>query len=277
MQQTINPELRWRQWRASIAFSRHFNWIWTFISRLSQTVNANWEMKTVSLFVWGSCFKTWIIHNHLGNLRWNVPPLYDQVSKVSRSRSRKGHRSHKLCCQPPPDSGVSDAGPSLWAALSRCIPHKIIFCLSLLSRDSHSWYWGKHRAGDAGPSADHRVTQRRETTTKPVRQWSTSDQSEARGEARWPMRGRDEASEGPVCQWPGVTTGDWDKSRSGSGSVSSGPPTAADTDRDTMSSGYLTRDTDTHWLAQSRSIQDLWIGSFPWWCTVTNKNLTNNK
>ena len=133
MQQTINPELRWRQWRqwrASIAFSRHFNWIWTFISRLSQTVNANWEMKTVSLFVWGSCFKTWIIHNHLGNLRWNVPPLYDQVSKVSRSRSRKGHRSHKLCCQPPPDSGVSDAGPSLWAALSRCIPHKIIVCLS---------------------------------------------------------------------------------------------------------------------------------------------------
>ena len=87
-------------------------------------------MKTVSLFVWGSCFKTWIIHNHLGNLRWNVPPLYDQVSKVSRSRSRKGHRSHKLCCQPPPDSGVSDAGPSLWAALSRCIPHNDILPLS---------------------------------------------------------------------------------------------------------------------------------------------------
>ena len=134
-------------------------------------------MKTVSLFVWSSCFKTWIIHNHLGNLRWNVPPLYDQVSQVSLRRSRKGHPSHKLCCQPPPDSGVSDASD---APLAKSPSHIIKVCS----------YSGVEHWRVAGRSADHRVAERRQNL------WglgvSITDQSEARTEARWPIRGQQE-------------------------------------------------------------------------------------
>lgn len=182
-----------------------------------------WEMKTVSLFVWGSCFKTWIIHNHLGNLRWNVPPLYDQVSKVSRSRSRTGHRSHKLCCQPPPtpECLLWSAGRIIKVYSSHIIwdaPQSSVLTLT-------SWYWGTPEPGTRG---------RVPTTESPGER-----QQNLWGLGRiWPIRG---GRWGQVTNrtpwpggwgWPGVATSrDRDKSHSGSGSVSSGPPTTADTDR----------------------------------------------
>ena len=225
-------------------------------------------MKTVSLFVWGSCFKTWIIHNHLGNLRWNVPPPYDQVSKVSGSRSRKGHRSHKLCCQPPLTPECLDAPAKslgriikVYSSLRICHSPQSSLSPLLVSRQTQS-------RGDAGPRADHRVTRRQQNL------WGQ----------HWPIRGRrwgQVTNERPRpvrarCASGQESLRDWDKSRSGSGSVSSGPPTPADTDTESHEPCLNTWVQTQCWV-QSRSIQDLWTASFPWWCIVTDKKLTNNK
>ena len=173
---------------------------------------------------------------------------------------------------------------SVCSGLQLSRPHYqgVFLAYQMMPPSPQFWLWncGNTGAGDAGPSADHRVTQRDDNKT--CGDWGRSDQSEARGEARWPMRGRDQASDGPVCQWPGVATRRprqvplrlrlsqlWSSDNRGHR-----PETGS-----AMRAEYLThRDTDTaEWSVQSRSIQDLWIDSFAWWCTVTNKNLTNNK
>ena len=143
-------------------------------------------MKTVSLFVWGSCFKTWIIHNHLGNLRWNVPPPDDQVSKVSGSRSRKGHRSHKLCCQPP-------WLRSVWM-LSLSRPHYQGVFLS--QNMPHS------KLSVGGTRGRGRTTESPGDPQQNLVPSMTNQRPEVRPGDQWEA----ETSEGPVqCQWPGVT------------------------------------------------------------------------
>ena len=104
-------------------------------------------------------------------------------------------RSHKLCCQPPLTPECLDALAKSLGRIIRCIPAQNMPQSSLsppgLGANSESG----GRGAEGGPQSHQ------ETTTKPVRPALTNQRSEVRPGNQWEA----ETSEGPVCQWPGVT------------------------------------------------------------------------